>query len=122
MVGRGRRDRVDILAVEQVPHVGIAIDLDALVRESLHSAVHVILVRVTDRDVAHPRDLAEVTQVAAALRPDADGGDPDLIIGAEDPGGRLQHGQAGACGHGGPKEIPTRQTAHCLPFPLMMES
>ncbi len=76
VVRRGRGDRVDILAVEQFAHVGVAVHLDALVGEELDARIDMVLVRVTHRYVTDAGNLAEDLGMAAALRADADGSDP----------------------------------------------
>ncbi len=99
VVRRGRGDRVDVLAVEQLSHVGIAVHLDALIGKELDPPINVVLVRVTNGHVPYAGNLAEDACMIASLPSDADGGNTNLVVSAQHARGGPRQRQAGANGH-----------------------
>ena len=100
VIGRGDHDGVDVLALQELAHVGVGRDLLVALLETLHLRSEIGVVDVAQGHDADAGDLAEMrisfSAHAADLHPraDADHGQANVIVGAggSQPRGRAQAG------------------------------
>ena len=97
VIGRGDHDGVDVLAVQELAHVGVSGDLFVAFLETLHLRAEIGVVHVAEGHDANAGDLPETADFVPALatdldpRADADHGQSNVIVGA---GGSQPRGRA----------------------------
>lgn len=90
VVGRGNGDGVDAFVFQELADVGVGGDFGGVVFFQLvHSAADDVVVNVAESGDADAGNAAEAFDVGASASVDADNGDSDVFIGAEDFGVRM---------------------------------
>ena len=108
VVGRGDGDGVDAFVFQKFANVGVGGDLGGLVFFQLvHSAADDVVVNVAESGDADAGNAAEAADMRASASVDANHGDSNVLVGAEDFGVRMSQGQSKAGADGVFDEIST---------------
>ncbi len=111
VIGRGGGHGVDVLVLQQLADVDVAVDSLATVFGLFHPALQHRPVRVAKRYHAHPGQFAQQPDVEPALASKADRGHANVIVGPQRPCMRRQR-QRGATQTTAPKERTTSGFPH----------
>lgn len=113
VVGRGDGDGVDVVVFQELADVVVDGDFGGVVFFQLvDSAADDVVVNVAESGDADAGNAAEAVDVVASASVDANNGDSDVFIGAEDFGVRISQCQAEAGADGVFDEVSTVQFSH----------
>lgn len=108
VVGRGNGDGVDGVVFQELADVGVGGDFGGVVFfQLIDSAANDVVVNVAESGDADAGNAPESVDVGASAPVDADDGDSDVFVGAEDLGVRMSQRQAEAGADGVFDEVST---------------
>lgn len=108
VVGRGDGDGVDAFVFQELTDVGVGGDFGCVVFfQLIDSAANDVVVNVAESGDADAGNAPEAVDVGASASVDADDGDSDVFVGAEDLGVRMSQRQAEAGADGVFDEVST---------------